>query len=98
VLLLGSGVRLAGRPNLLGQGWIEASLAGLLLMVPFGAVGRNRVRAIRIPVSEGQTPSEVRRRSGDVILWVSLGLTTGTAAGIVLLMTVKPNLALRAFC
>lgn len=87
-----SGVRLASRPSLLSQGWIEATLAGLVIIVPFAAVGRSRVRAIRRGVSEGRTASEVRRQSGDIILWTSLGLTTATAAGIVLLMTAKPNL------
>jgi len=92
VLLLVSGVRLASRPSLLSQGWIEATLAGLVIIMPFAAVGRNRVRAIRRGVSEGRTASEVRRQSGDIILWTSLGLTTATAAGMVLLMTAKPNL------
>ena len=63
-----------------------------MIIVPFAAVGRNRVRAIRRGVSEGRTASEVRRQSGDIILWTSLGLTTATAAGIVLLMTAKPSL------
>ena len=97
VLLLASGVRLA-RPGLWSQGWIEATFAGLLVIAPFGAVGGNRVRAIRRGVAKGQPPTEVRRQSGDVILWVSLGLRTATAAGVAMIMTAKPISALRAFC
>ena len=66
VLPLASGVRLA-RPGVWSQGWIEATIGGLLVIAPFGAVGGNRVCAIRRGVAKGQPPTEVRRQSRDVI-------------------------------
>jgi hypothetical protein len=68
-------------------------MAGLVLMVPFGAVSGRKMRSIRGAIASAE-PDEISlfRRLQDPVLKFSLGVRIALVLGIVLLMTAKPEL------
>ena len=77
------------------EGWNILSLVAMVVMATLGA-GSN---AVRIPIIgrsvgplRGPLPPEARARLRDRIVWTSILTRIGIGLGIVLLMTVKPDL------
>jgi hypothetical protein len=92
VMLL-TGVYLAVQMSAWPQAWLKVTMAGLVLMVPFGAVSGRKMRAMRNVIAVAE-PDEISlfRRLQDPVLKFSLGIRIALVLGIVLLMTAKPEL------
>lgn len=92
VLILTGGY-LASLMGAMKQGWIAASLLGIVVAFFLGiAINLPRVRAIRGAVSsvEGTLSAELRARLQDAVLVTAVRVRTLLAVGIVYLMTAKP--------
>ena len=76
--------------------WLTAAMAALVPLAGLVlAVTRPRMACIRKKVERAGSPQDVLGPLGrDRMLWVSLHVRLGIAAGIVFLMTVKPGAAL----
>jgi hypothetical protein len=73
--------------------WPKVALAALILIAPFGAVTRKRLRAIRQACFASNTnESDLTSRLRDPVLKHSLDIRISLALAIVLLMTAKPGL------
>ena len=76
------------------QGWNVAALAAMVVMAALGAASN----AARMPgigrsigLLRGALPAEARGRLRDPLVWSSILIRIGIALGIVLNMTVKPD-------
>lgn len=92
-LLVGSGSYLAARTTLWNQGWIQVTWVSLLLILPLSALGGRQIRAIRSSTTGDKNEfAALRRRSNSVVLSLSMSCKMAVSLGIVMLMTIKPNL------
>lgn len=78
-LLIISGIYLAAKSEDWGEGWIRVSLVALFLIAPLGAIAGRQVRAIH-------------GESGIALLGLLVSCRTMLALGVVMLMTIKPDL------
>jgi uncharacterized membrane protein len=93
-LILASGFYLGARIGVLGQGWMRASYAALLLMaIVGGPVARSRMRVLR---RAAEDPSDralpaLRAAASDALLRASLHVRVAFGLAVVYLMIGKPD-------
>jgi hypothetical protein len=95
LVLLASGAYLVHRGWSWSDGWVEASLAGVLvLFASGGGLVRARGVALRRALmgASGQVPAEAQRLIRVHPAGLASWMNTGIALGIVFAMTVKPAL------
>lgn len=98
VLIIGAGIYMFVTAWSMNTPWIVVSLAAMLLMMVFGmGIAGRRMKPIqqaaRAAAPSAETiPAELQRRIHDPLLWIGTQLAASTALGIVLMMTVKPDL------
>jgi Predicted integral membrane protein (DUF2269) len=97
LLLLVAGMYMTATAWNMNTPWITVSFFALVFLSVLGmGVTLRRLRAIRRSAAEaasGPIPPAVQRQIHDPLLWTSAQVMGGTALGVVLLMTTKPNLA-----
>ncbi|HLZ23815.1 MAG TPA: hypothetical protein VKQ30_17015 [Ktedonobacterales bacterium] len=82
----------------MGTPWIVVSLAAMLFMLALGmGVITRRLNAIQraaaiVETPTGAIPPELHQQIHNPLLWISTQLASGTALGVVFLMTTKPGL------
>ena len=77
-----------------GQGWVIASLVGLVVAEAAGAAAAPRSAALRRAISrapDGPVGAEVRQRICDPVLWCILHGATAIFLAVVFVMVVKPS-------
>jgi hypothetical protein len=94
LVLLLSGSYLTSKMSAWSLGWPKVAVGGLVLVALLGAATGKRMRAIRRGMAnpEGEGSSSVHRFR-DPFFKFSLHVRLWVVAGIVLLMTAKPDLA-----
>lgn len=97
VLVLGTGawlIHLSGGEFAWDQGWVIASLVGLVGVEAVGASIGSRSEALQTAINEapdGPVSPDLRRRILDPALWCVLNGGTSVFVAIVFLMVVKPS-------
>jgi hypothetical protein len=91
--IVASGGYLGGRFGVLGDGWMLASYAGLVLIALSAAVARPRVRGLREALADpsDRAFSALRSSANDTVLRVSLHMRIALALALVYLMIGKPD-------
>jgi hypothetical protein len=96
LLILVSGLYMAGTNWGFQTGWIDVALVSLILIAPLGTAAiEPRRRAIARLVQEapdGPLPAALDRRTHDPVLATAVQTVTALLLGIVFLMTNKPSL------
>ena len=80
----------------IGTPWIVVSIGAMLLMAALGmGITIRKLRVVQRAAMDGGVSdvisSELRRHIYNPMLWISAHLASGTALGIVFLMTTKPG-------
>lgn len=80
----------------IGTPWIVVSIGAMLLMAALGmGITVRKLRVVQRAAMDGGVSdvisSELRRHNYNPMLWISAHLASGTALGIVFLMTTKPG-------
>jgi len=76
------------------QGWVIASLVGLVAAEAAGAAVGPRSAELRRAIKtapDGPVGAELRRRIGDPVLWCVANAITATFLAVVFVMVVKPS-------
>lgn len=96
LVLLGTGAYLVDRRWTWSAGWVEAGLAGVVVLFVVGAgVVGSRSRALRRELRvapAGALPPRVEYLAREHVGWIASWTNTGLALGIVCVMTTKPSL------
>jgi len=76
------------------QGWNVAALVAMVVMAALGGTNAARVSSIGRSLAplRGALPAAASARLRDPFVWSSIQIRTGIALGIVLNMTVKPDI------
>ncbi|HEY8492130.1 MAG TPA: DUF2269 family protein [Dehalococcoidia bacterium] len=97
LVLLLSGIYMATDFEFWGDGWVDVSMALLLVMIVLGpAVNARRLGTISREAKDapdGPVQGALRARILDPVLWTTVQTMSVVAVGIVFLMTVKPGIA-----
>ena len=98
VLIIASGGYLGGRVGVLGDGWMLASYAGLVLIALSAAAARPRVRKLREALEDpsDRAFSALRSSADDMVLRVSLHMRIALVLALVYLMIGKPDVGIAA--
>jgi hypothetical protein len=92
-LLIISGIYLATRTADWSQGWVQVSTVALFLIAPLGALAGRRVRTIHGDINRnGNRAETIHPESRVGLLGTFIVCRTTIALGVVMLMTIKPNL------
>lgn len=96
VLTLGAGMHMTFTTWGWSTAWINASLAGLLILAGVGPlINTRRLKALHreaLALTEGPVPTSLRWRIQDPILWSSVLGMYAMAVGVIYLMVLKPGL------
>lgn len=93
VFLLLSGIFMTSQISGWALAWPRVAMGALLLIAPFGAVTGRRLRAIQIACAASKpNESDIFAKLRDPFLVFSMNMRIALVLGIVLLMTVKPEL------
>ncbi|GHO58597.1 hypothetical protein [Ktedonobacter robiniae] len=96
VLTLGAGMHMTFTIWGWSTAWINASLAGLLILTGLGPlINTRRLKVLHreaLALPEGPVPTSLRRRIQDPILWSSVLGMNAMAVGSIYLMVLKPGL------
>jgi hypothetical protein len=94
LIVLGTGLYLTSAAWGWGTGWIEVSIAGLLLIkVIGGAMIGPRMKGLGIALAQagdGPVPPSIQAKVADPVLWAATHTNTAMVVGITILMTGKP--------
>lgn len=92
-LLVISGVYLAWKAAFWSEGWIQVSMIALFLIALLGALAGRRVHAIHGDINRAENGTQsVRLESAAAVLGLFISCRTMIALGVVMLMTIKPDL------
>lgn len=96
LLILVTGLYMAGTSWGFQTGWIDVALISLILIAPLGTAAieprRRAIERLAREAPDGPVPAALQRRTHDPVLATAVQTVTALLLGIVFLMTNKPSL------